>query len=133
MQPLSSAVLIMVTPLGVEFDGYFSDENCTVPFDFATFSHHELFYSDDELMSVLHAEFPDTTQLLDSDEIGDYMQHENEPEFLLLLKNGGGIISSNAESFNLLKQRRNKLIEERIDAYAVSTASQKIYLKFTQG
>ncbi len=133
VQPLSSAVLIMITPLDGEFDGYFCDENCTAPFDFSVFSHHELFYSDDELISILHSEFPDTTQLLDSNEIGEYMQHENEPEFLLLLKNGGGIISKDAETFNLLKQRRNELIEERIDAYAVSTASQKIYLKFTQG
>ena len=135
VQKLSSAAESLITPAGYTLFGYFEDQACTIPYDFASYVHADLVPGKAEVYARLQEEFPD--YLRRSNNIPP-RQPDNEEEiesnpdhYLNLL--GYEMTTDDAAVRAMIRTRKDQIYEEAIEFYMQNSADKTVYLKFLRG
>lgn len=138
VQILSGAAEQLVTPAGFTLYGYFTDESCTLPFDFSSGlqgSLVNLVPSNADLYSRLIVEFPSYIQpFVNSEPVGEDDENPDEVDPDHYLKQlGFDIVTDDLAARAEIRSRKNDLVERSIQDYATQYSRKSVFLKFVEG
>jgi len=135
VQKLSSAAVNLISKNGYTFYDYYSDKECTMPYDFSEYLHSELILSNDKIYKQLYEEFPEYFRKLEyiepaeSDDGGI----EKDTSDLYINKLGYEIVTDDATIRQKIRARKDEIIENSIKSYEENTAGKTVYLKYVEG
>lgn len=147
LQPLSSAVLSLITPEGYSFGGYYADAELTEEFDFDSYQYVPLMPTDQQLYDQLAEEFPDNflpyeggndepapTETASTDEESlDEVEGLSGIDQFLFIRNLGYELQADDEELALIRVRKNEIFEEFVQAYIQNNEQTTVYLNFVSG
>ncbi len=138
IQPLSGAAEQLILKDGYTLFDYYSDEACTIPYDFNSYVHADFAPTNRELFAQLQQEFPE--YIIDHEyqepvaEQGDEEVDQDDPDPDLYIKKlGYEIATDDPEIRAAIRARKDAIIHETIDYYIENTADKVVYLKYIEG
>lgn len=129
---LTSAAELLIKKEGYEFDGYFADKACTIPFKFSDVVIKPLIPDLKNVYEIIANEFPDCfnqIEYVEPQETDSIIDNSD----LFIHKLGYELTETGKSSSVELRKRKNTIYEQAIDEYLENTKSQNIYLKYSKG
>lgn len=138
IQPLSGAAEQLIIKDGFTLFDYYSDESCTVPYDFGTYVHADVKPDNQALYAQLQQEFPDYIieheyQKPAEEQIDEEAEMANPDPDLYIKKLGYEITTDDLDIRAGIRARKDEIIHEAIDYYLENSADKKVYLKYIEG
>lgn len=135
IQKLSGAIENLIAKDGYTFYGYFSDKECTMPYDFSDYMHADLLPTNKELYDQLYKEFPEYFREVVYEEVteDDDERIQEDTSDLFINKLGYEIVTDDKSVRQKIRARKDEIIEEYIQNYMKNTAERTIYLKYVEG
>ena len=135
VQELSEAVVEFRKPEGTTLFGYYSDQECTKEYDFASYVHSEPQPTQQQLYDALYEQFPQYLEKV------EYVEPDKDQEidattdtsWLFLNKIGYQLKTTDEQALAELRAAKDQLVETYIENYLTNTAGKVVYMKFVQG
>lgn len=134
VKELSDSVVELRKPADTTLFGYYSDPECTMPYDFSAYVHSEPQPTEQQLYDQLYEMFP---QYLEK---AEYVEPEEDSEneildtsYLFLNKLGYQLKTTDEAALAELGAAKDQLVETSIQNYLVNTAGKVVYMKFEGG
>ncbi|MDD4493681.1 MAG: InlB B-repeat-containing protein [Eubacteriales bacterium] len=131
VQRLSGAAEMLIKKEGHSFLGYFSDKECTTPYDFSQYIHSELVPSNEVIYAQLQQEFPEYIETI------EFTMPEELPEEdtsdLFVNKLGYDFATDDPAIRAQIHARKDEIIEASIDQYELNTSDKMVYLGYIKG
>ncbi len=136
VQKLSKAAESLISKEGHTLYNYFSDKQCTVPYNFSEYVHTELIPSDQELYDQLYGEFPEyfnKIEYVELPESKDERPIEEDTTDLYINKLGYEIATDDKAARHEIRTRKDEIIEGFITNYENNSSKKTVYLKYIEG
>lgn len=139
VQELSAATLNLSTPKGYSFAGYYADAACTIPYDFTQYEHVELLLENEQIYAKLAERFPQYFEAAEyvapeaAEEGEEQAASTEDTSYLYINKAGYRLLTDDPAALAEIRTYKDQIIEEAIEQYQANTASQVVYIKFTEG
>ncbi len=133
IQELSASVLTLSAPGGMTFEGYYSDKDATIPYDFSSYVHVEPIPTQAWIYGRLHEMYPQYLERIEYEEKEIDPESTEDTSWLFLNRLGYGLTAEGEAALDELAVAKNTLVEENIQGYLANTAERVVYLKFTDG
>ncbi|HHX12920.1 MAG TPA: InlB B-repeat-containing protein [Clostridiales bacterium] len=134
VQELSSAVEMLIAKSGYSFEGYYSDKNLRVPYDFTEYVHVALIPTNEEIYEQVQKKFPNYVNKVKYVEPADVeASAEQDTSDLFINKLGYEIATADVEIRTAIRKYKDELYENAINFYEENSSSKAIYLKYIEG
>jgi hypothetical protein len=132
---LSSAAEKLIAKKGSTFEGYYSDKECTIPYNFTEYTHQALIPSNEEIYVQLQKEFPKDIKKVKYEKPSEdeEINSEEDTSDLFINQLGYEITTDDKKAREKIRDRKNEIYEDAIEYYMENASSKVVYLKYSEG